>query len=335
MKAQVIHGHGRIDDIRFESNWPDPVPGPGDVVLKVKACTLNYHDIFTLRGMPGISLTMPLIMGIDVAGEVAEVGEGVEGWQCGDRVMVDPFDSQTGKLLGERMDGGLAEFVKVPSRQLIRLPPEVSFEAAAALPVAYGTAYRMMRRGRLQAGEKVFILGASGGVGTCCVQLAKLAGCQVIVAASSQEKLDKLREVGADDGVDYTRGDWVREMQGRYGKARFAGRGAGGVDVVVNFTGGDTWVPSLKCLINDGRLLTCGATAGFDPKEDIRLIWTFELNIIGSNGWMREDLERLLELVQQGKLNPVIDRVLPLQDAQEAFRLLDQRRIVGKIVVAP
>jgi len=336
MKAQVIRGHGTIEDIRFEPDWPDPVPGPGEVVLRVRACTLNYHDIFTLRGMPGISLNMPLIMGIDVAGEVADIGADVEGWQRGDRVMVDPFDPQTGKLLGERMDGGLAEYVKIAAKQLLRLPPDVSFEAAAALPVAYGTAYRMMMsRGRIQPGEKVFILGASGGVGTCCVQLAKLSGCQVVVAASSQAKLDKLREIGADDGVDYTHGDWVREMQKRYGKARFGGVGAGGMDVVVNFTGGDTWVPSLKCLTNNGRLLTCGATAGFDPKEDIRYIWTFELNIIGSNAWMREDLERLLELVQQGKLKPVIDRVLPLQETQQAFRLLEERRIVGKIVVTP
>ena len=336
MKAQVIRGHGTIEDIRFEPDWPDPVPGPGEVVLRVRACTLNYHDLFTLRGMPGISLNMPLIMGIDVAGEVADIGAGVEGWQRDDRVMVDPFDPLTGKLLGERMDGGLAEYVKIAAKQLVRLPPDVSFEAAAALPVAYGTAYRMMMsRGRIQPGEQVFILGASGGVGTCCVQLAKMTGCHVVVAASSQEKLDKLREIGADDGVDYTQGDWVREMHKRYGKARFGGAGAGGMDVVVNFTGGDTWVPSLKCLTNDGRLLTCGATVGFDPKEDIRYIWTFELNIIGSNAWMREDLERLLELVQQGKLKPVIDRILPLQEAQQAFRLLEERRIVGKIVVKP
>ena len=336
MKAQVIRDHCSIDDITYETNWPDPKPGPQDVVLKVGACTLNYHDLFTLRGMPGIRLNFPLIMGIDVAGEIAELGSDVQGWKVGDRVMVDPFDRETGVLLGERVDGGLAEYVRVPAGQLVSLPDEVSFEQAAALPVAYGTAYRMMvARGQVKAGEKVFILGASGGVGTCCVQLARLAGCTVIVAASTEEKLQKLREIGADDGVNYVTEDWVRVMQKRYGKARFGGAGAGGVDVVVNFTGGDTWVPSLKTLTNGGRLLTCGATAGFDPKEDIRYIWTFELNIMGSNAWLREDLVSLLELIRAGKLTPVIDRVLPLTEAREAFRLLDSRQIVGKIVVKP
>ncbi len=336
MKAQVIHRHGAIEDISYETSWPDPVPGPRDVVLRVGACTLNYHDLFTLRGMPGIKLNFPLIMGIDVAGEIAAIGAEVEGWRIGDRVMVDPFDRETGVLLGERVDGGLADYVRVPAAQLVALPEAVSFEQAAALPVAYGTAYRMMvARGQIKAGEKVFILGASGGVGTCCVQLARLAGCTVIVAASSDEKLQKLRELGADDGVNYATEDWVRVMQKRYGKARFGGAGAGGVDVVVNFTGGETWVPSLKTLTNGGRLLTCGATAGFDPKEDIRYIWTFELNIMGSNAWLREDLVSLIDLVRRGELKPVIDRVLPLQQAPEAFRLLETRQVVGKIVVKP
>lgn len=336
MKAQVIRAHGSIEDIQFEENWPDPVPGPGEVVLRVKACTLNYHDLFTLAGMPGIDLTFPLIMGIDVAGEVAAIGGGVTNWKVGDRVLVDPFSFKSFKLLGERMDGGLAEYVKVGAEQLVMLPGEVSFEEAAALPVAYGTAHRMMvTRGQLKAGEKVLILGASGGVGTGCVQLAKLAGCHVIVVASSDEKIAKLKELGADDGVNSKSGDWMREVQKRYGKARFADAGAGGVDVVVNFTGGDTWVPSLRCLKNDGRLLTCGATAGFDPKEDIRYIWTSELNLIGSNGWQREDLVSLLELVRNRKVVPVIDRVLPLNEAQTAFRLLQDRQVFGKVAIVP
>ena len=188
MRAQVIQGHGGVDDIRFEPEWPDPQPGPSEVVLKVKACTLNYHDLFTLRGMPGIKLNMPLIMGIDVAGEIASLGSEVNDWNVGDRVMVDPINRKLGKLLGEAMDGGLAEFVNVDASQLVALPSDVSYEQAAALPVAYGTAYRMMvSRGRIAAGETVLILGASGGVGTCCVQLAKLAGAHVIVAASSDE----------------------------------------------------------------------------------------------------------------------------------------------------
>jgi alcohol dehydrogenase len=335
MQAQVIHGHGEIDDITFEANWPDPVPDPGEVVLRVGACSLNYHDLFTLRGMPGIKLGMPLIMGIDVAGDVAALGPDVTGWKIGDRVMVDPINRKLGKLLGEAMDGGLAEQVKVSATQLIRLPDDVSYEAAAALPVAYGTAYRMMvARGRIAPGEKVLILGASGGVGTCCVQLAKLAGAHVVVAASSEDKLARLKALGADEGINYKSDDFVKEVHRRYGKPKFFG-GKSGVDVVVNFTGGDTWVPSLRCLRNDGRLLTCGATAGFGPKEDIRYIWTFELNIIGSNGWLRDDLEALLALARGGKLTPVIDQRLPLQEARAAFRRLDERAVFGKVIVAP
>jgi len=335
MQAQVIRGHGDIDDITFEANWPDPVPGAGEVVLRVGACSLNYHDLFTLRGMPGIKLGMPLIMGIDVAGDVASVGPDVPDWKVGDRVMVDPINRQLGKLLGEAMDGGLAERVKVSAAQLVPLPDDVSYEAAAALPVAYGTAYRMMlARGKIAAGEKVLILGASGGVGTCCVQLAKLAGAHVVVAASSEDKLARLKALGADDGINYKSDDFMKEVHRRYGKPRFFG-GASGMDVVVNFTGGDTWVPSLRCLRPEGRLLTCGATAGFDPKEDIRYIWTFELTIVGSNGWLREDLEALLGLVRSGKLVPVIDQRLALKDARAAFRRLDERAVFGKVILAP
>ena len=223
----------------------------------------------------------------------------------------------------------------MPANNLVRLPGEVSYEAAACLPVAYGTALRMMVTiGQVKAGEKVLILGASGGVGTCCVQLAKLAGAEVIVCTSSTEKLARLKELGADYGIDYGREDFVKWVYAKYGKPHRR-RFDGGVDVVVNFTGGDTWVPSLKTLHRQGRILTCGATAGFDPKEDLRFIWTFELNIRGSNGWMREDLIALLDLVGPGKLKAIIDRELSLSDANEAFRLLEDRAVFGKVIVKP
>jgi alcohol dehydrogenase len=189
--------------------------------------------------------------------------------------------------------------------------------------VAYGTAYRMIvTRGKIEAGEKVLILGASGGVGTCCVQLAKLAGAHVIVAASTPYKLDRLASIGADEGINYKTDDFMKVVHELFGKPRMR-KGGGGVDVVVNFTGGDTWVPSLRSLRKGGRLLTCGATAGFDPKTDIRYIWTFELDIRGSNGWERDGLLALLDLVGRQKLKPVIERVLPLSQTPEAFRLLE------------
>ena len=186
MRAMVIHEHGEIDDIVLEADYATPNPGPGEVLVRVKACTLNAHDLFTLKGMPGIKIKMPVVMGIDIAGEVAAIGDGVEDFKPGDRVVIDPLDRVKGGLIGETVDGGLAEYVNVPAYTLVPLDDEISFLDAAALPCAYGTAYRMMvTRGKIAADEKVLILGASGGVGTCCVQLAKSAGATVIAAASS------------------------------------------------------------------------------------------------------------------------------------------------------
>jgi alcohol dehydrogenase len=334
MKAAVVRQHGEVDRITIETDFPEPQAGEGEVVVDVRACSLNYHDLFTLRGMPGIKVPLPIVMGIDIAGVVGDVGPGVGGWKPGDRVLVDPINRNTGKLQGEMVNGGLAEKTRVEAHQLLPLPDDLDFELAASLPVAYGTAYRMMvTRGAVAAGEKVLILGASGGVGTCCVQLAKMAGAEVAVCASSQAKLDRLSALGADHLINYAKGDFRRQTHEIFGKPRVWG--GGGVDVVVNFTGGDTWVPSLRCLTKGGRLLTCGATAGFDPKTDIRFIWTFEQNIMGSNGWLPEDLVELMELTRTGKIEPVIDRVVPLEGVAEALAAMDRREITGKIVIKP
>jgi len=336
VRAAVIHAHGGSDAIRYEASFPDPKPGPEDVVVRVRATSLNYHDVFTRRGMPGIKVPMPCIMGLDFAGEIVETGTNVNDWKPGDRVMIDPVDRVgPGGLIGEMWHGGLAELCRVPTHHLVRLPDEVSFEQAACLPVAYGTALRMMVTiGKIKAGEKVVILGASGGVGTCCVQLAKSAGCEVIACASSPAKLEKLKALGADVLIDSTRQDFVKIIHERYGKPHRR-RFTGGVDVVVNYTGGDTWVPSLRVLHRQGRVLTCGATAGFDPKEDLRFIWTFELQILGANGWLREDLLELLDLVAQGKIKPIIDKELSLEDANKGLRLIEEREVFGKVLIKP
>jgi alcohol dehydrogenase len=337
MRAVVVYEHGGLDRLVYEPAYRDPVAGPGDVILRVRACTLNYHDVFTRRGMPGIKVPMPIILGIDVAGEIVALGPEVGGFAIGDRVLVDPIERVHGGLLGETFDGGLAERVRVPAHMLIRLPDDVGFAEAAALPVAYGTAYRMMlTRGKIRPGEKVLVLGASGGVGTCCVQLARQAGATVIACASSDEKLARLRQLGADVGINYATTDWVAECRRLFGRPRVSRRDEGGIDVVVNFTGGDTWVPSLKVMRRDGRLLTCGATAGYDPAEDLRLIWTFELNVVGSNGWSRDDILALLGLVRERKLDPVLHpERFPLERAADAMRLLDERGVYGKVVVSP
>jgi alcohol dehydrogenase len=337
MKAVVLKEHGGNEQFVFDAHYPYPVPGPGDVILRVGACTLNYHDIFTRLGMPGIKVPLPLIIGIDVAGEIVAKGPDVTDFAIGTRVVVDPIDRVNGGLMGEAFDGGFAEYLRVPAHMLVKIDDELSFAEAASIPCAYGTAYRMMMtRGRIQPGEKVFVLGASGGVGSCCVQLAKAAGATVIAAASSEEKLARLKALGADVGINYATGDWVRECQAQFGRARVGPRDQGGVDVVVNFTGGDTWTKSLRLLRKDGRILTCGATAGYDPKEDLRLIWTFELNIIGSNGWGRDDVHALLAMAREGRLKPEVHHErFPLTRAAEAMAALESRAFFGKIVIEP
>lgn len=337
MKAAVIYEHGGPGTVKYESNFADPVAQSGEVVIKVGAASLNYHDVFTRNGMPGITVPMPMIMALDLAGEIVEVGEGVEGgWKVGDRIMVDPSDRKNfGGVIGEARHGGLAEYCAIPDHHLVRLPDDVSYETAACLPVAYGTAWRMMVTiGKVKAGEKVLVLGASGGVGTCCVQLAKLAGAEVVAAASSAEKLARLKDLGADHLIDYKQEDFMKWVFTNMGKPhrRLYEKG---MDVVVNFTGGDTWVKSLRTLHRGGRVLTCGATAGYDPQEDLRFIWSYELQILGSNGWAREDLTSLLDLVRTGKLKPVVDQTYGLHQVNEAFKQLEDRKVFGKILVKP
>jgi alcohol dehydrogenase len=335
MRAVYFERHGGSEVLRY-GQFPDPEIGEDEVLVKVRACSLNYLDIFSRRGMPGIRISLPSITGGDCAGEVARLGARVRGWSVGQRVMIDPVyrDAKSGvfKMLGENCRGALAEYCAVHESQLIAIPDAVSDEDAACLPVAYGTSHRMLiTRGRIQPGEKILILGASGGVGTSSLLLAKMCGAHVIAAAGSDEKCARLRELGADETVNYSTTDFREYCRSTTGGML---RG-GGYDVVINFTGGDTWAPSLRCLRLGGRLLTCGATAGFDPPTDIRYIWTGELNVLGSNGWARGDLLRLLELVEAGALRPVIDRVMPLREGIEACRLLEERRFFGKIVVKP
>jgi NADPH:quinone reductase-like Zn-dependent oxidoreductase len=335
MKAAVIYEHGGPGSIRVENSYPDPVAAEDEVLLRVKAATMNYHDIFTRKGMPGIKVPMPCIMGIDFAGVIEKVGAGVSGWKPGDAVMVNPYDKKRG-LMGEMRPGGFAELCAVRAELLIRMPEGMDFAAAAALPAAYGTAQRLLHsNGAIKAGERILILGASGGVGTGCVQLAKLAGCEVAVCASTDDKLERLKALGADVLINYKTQDFVEEVYRHYGRPHRSSMEKG-VDVVVNFTGGDTWVPSLKTLHRQGRLITCGATAGFNPVEDIRYIWAKELRIIGSNGWTHEDLLTLMALVQKGLLKPVLhDKIVPLEDINEAFRLLEEREAFGKVLVRP
>jgi len=334
MRALLLRQHGGLENLEVVDDHPKPKAVEGHVVIRVKASSFNYHDVFTVKGMPGIKVPLPVIIGLDMAGDIAEIGPGVSGWKEGDAVLVNPLNKKKG-LMGEMLDGGMAEYCLVAADQLIRMPKGVTYAEAASLPVAYGTAHRMLVTHKtVKKGDRVLILGASGGVGTGSVILAKLLGAEVIACASSDEKLARLKELGADEVIDYTKVDWSKWAVEKYGKPQRRSYD-GGVDVVVNFTGGDTWVPSLRCLKRGGKVLVCGATAGYDPKEDLRYIWSFELQIIGSNSFYDDNLSALMEMIKSGEMKPVIDTVVPLEGAAEALRLIQDRKVIGKVIVEP
>ncbi len=334
MKAVVLHEHGGLEKLQYVTDFPDPVVIEGHVVIRVGATSFNYHDVFTVRGMPGIKVPMPMIIGLDLAGEILEIGAGVTGWNKGDRVLVNPLNKKKG-LMGEMMHGGLAEKCLVAADQLIAMPTDVSYEQAASLPVAYGTAHRMIiTHNTIKKGDKVLVLGASGGVGTGCVLLAKQLGAEVIACASSDDKIQRLKDLGADHVINYKTMDFSKWAVEKFGKPQRRNY-EGGVDVVINFTGGDTWGPTLRCVKRGGKILVCGATAGYDPKEDLRYVWSFELQIIGSNSFYDENLKALMDMIQQGTMKPVIDEVLPLERAAEGLRLIENREVFGKVIIKP
>jgi alcohol dehydrogenase len=334
MKALLLSQHGDLSELKVVYDFPRPQVIEGHVVIRVGASSFNYHDVFTVRGMPGIKVPLPVIIGLDMAGEIVDVGAGVEGWAPGDRVLVNPLNKKKG-LMGEMLNGGMAEYCLVSSDQLIRMPDQVTFEEAASLPVAYGTAHRMIvTHNTIKKGDKVLVLGASGGVGTGCVILAKLLGAEVIACAGGEDKMARLKDLGADHVINYKDVDFSKWAIEKYGKPQRRSN-EGGVDVVINFTGGDTWVPSLKCIKRGGRLLVCGATAGHDPKEDLRYIWSFEINVMGSNSFYDDNLSALMTLIQEGKMKPVIDKVLPLEQAAEGLAMIQDRKVLGKVVIVP
>jgi alcohol dehydrogenase len=334
MKALVLRKHGSLDDLEVVDHHPLPRATEGHAVIRVRASSFNYHDVFTMRGMPGIKVPLPVVIGLDMAGEISEIGAGVTGWKTGDRVLVNPLNKKKG-LMGEMLDGGMAEYCLVSADQLVSMPEGVSFAEAASLPVAYGTAHRMIvTHNTVKHGDRVLILGASGGVGTGCVILCKLLGAEVVACTSSPQKMEALKTLGADEVINVKETDFSKWAVEKYGKPQRRSY-EGGVDVVINFTGGDTWGPTLRCVKRGGKILVCGATAGYDPKEDLRYIWTFELQIIGSNSYYDDNLKALMALIGEGRFKPVIDKVLTLDQAREGLRLIADREVIGKVVVTP
>lgn len=334
MRAMMFEAHGGLDRLQ-RGTLPDPVVGQGQCLVSVRAVSLNGFDPMVLRSIPGLKTPLPMVPGADIAGEILELGPDVDRtrWAVGQRVGILP--NQDDGMLGETKRGGMCEYLAVDQDYLVAIPDGVNDVAAACLPTAYATAHRMLYvRGDVQPGERVLILGATGGVGTAAVQLAKLRGAVVIACAGSADKAAKLLEAGADHVIDTSREDFVAWVIDRYGKPKVHGP-TGGVDVCVNYIGGESWAKCFRAVRRGGRILTCGATAGYDPKTDLRYIWSFEQTILGSNGWDRADHEALLDMMAADRFRPIVDSVRPFSDVAAALQDQIERRFFGKIVLIP
>ena len=342
MKAAIFKQHGGPEVLEY-ADVPDPRIRADEVLVEVKACALNHLDIFVRGGLPGIEIPLPHILGNDIAGVVREVGELVTWAKPGDEVMVNPGVScghcdaclsgqdnlcREYDMIGYRRNGGYAELVAVPGVNVIPKPAQLSWEEAAALPLVTVTAWHMLvTRVNVQPGETVLVHAAGSGVGSIAIQIAKLRGARVITTASTGEKLEKARELGADVTINYTQADWPKEVR------RLTDRK--GVDVVVEHTGAETWPGSITSLKNNGRLVTCGATSGYDARTDLRQVFFRHLTILGSFMGSKAELLEAMKFVREGKIRAVVDRVLPLSEARQAHELIENRAQFGKVVLKP
>ena len=334
MKAVMFDAHGGIDRLQYR-DCAVPVPAPDEVLVRLHAVALNGFDPMVLRGLPTLPCPLPMIPCSDGAGEIVRCGEAVDRrrWPVGQRVSIVPVRPGQG-VMGETLPGLAAEYRAVPQSALLPMPEALSYVDAACLPTAYGTAHHMMvSRAKVARGERVLILGAAGGVGTACVQLARLAGAEVIACATSDAALRKLEALAAHHVIDTSRQDVLAEVIRRFGKPSVWG--GGGVDVVVNYLGGETWGRSLACLCRGGRLVTCGASAGPEVTTDLRFVWSLEIDIIGSNGWDVDDQAKVLGLVADKRLSPVVHSVRPLSEYANALQELMDGAVIGKSVLEP
>jgi NADPH:quinone reductase-like Zn-dependent oxidoreductase len=323
VKAVRIHEDGGPEVLRYE-DAPDPVPGPGEVLISLRAASLNHLDIWLRRGLP--SAPKPRILGADGAGVVAALGEGASRFREGDAVVVNPGLDDGARIVGEHMDGTHAELIALPEDYVHPVPDALSFEEAAAFPLVFQTAYRMLvTRAGLREGEWVLVWGIGGGVATASFQVAKALGARVIVTSSSDEKLARARELGADATVNHADGgvaEAVREATGGHG-----------ADVVVEHVGEATWKTSLQVAANGGRVAVCGATSGPNPPANLHRIWWKQLTILGSTMGTREDFAAVYELVASGRARPIVDRAFPLAEAAAAHEHLEAGRQLGKVVL--
>jgi NADPH:quinone reductase-like Zn-dependent oxidoreductase len=340
VKAVVLHQHGGPEVLKY-SDAPEPAIGARDVLVRVRACALNHLDLWVRAGLPNVPIPLPHIPGSDVAGEVAEIGADVTNVRVGQRVLLAPgvtcgkcpaclagLDNRCRQFtnLGYLIDGGCAEFVRVPEVNCMPYPDNLFFEEAAAVPLVFQTAWHMLiGRAELQPGEDVLIMGAGSGVGTAAIQIAKFFGARVIATAGTDEKLAKGRELGADHLINH-KSQKIREEVRRI-------TGKRGVDVVFEHVGTATWDDSVASLAPSGRLVTCGATTGYDAKIDLRFLFSRQLSLMGSYMGTKSELLIVLKLVAAGKLKPVIDRVFPLAEAAAAHAYLESGQQFGKVVL--
>src|SRR2546428_12269894 len=341
MKAVIFRSHGGPEVLEYVTDFGEPVLGPGDVLVRVRACALNHPDLVVREGMPCRKRRLPHVLGSDVGAEIARVGDDVDDREVDERVVVNPGLTcgeceycirgedplcVDYKILGEHVQGGYAEYVVVPARNVARLPTDFSFESAAAAPLTFGTAWRLLiTKARVRPGEEVLILGAGAGGSTAAIQIAKLAGCTVFTTSSSEEKLKKAKDLGADVLINYTAVPWSQAVWELTGKRV--------VGVVLDHVGTATFKDSLRSLRKGGRLVTPGATSGPIAELDIRYLYWRQLTVMGSTMSTQKEFEDVMKLIFMGRLKPVVDRVFPLQEAREAHEYLEKGAQFGKVVL--
>jgi NADPH:quinone reductase-like Zn-dependent oxidoreductase len=324
VKAIRIHEDGGPEVLRFE-DVEDPVAGPGEVLIRLRAASLNHLDIWTRRGLP--SVPKPRILGADGAGIVETVGDGADSFQPGDRVLINPGLENGARIVGEHMDGTHAELIAVPAENVYPIPESLSFEEAAAFPLVFETAYRMLvTKARLQEGDWVLVWGIGSGVGSAAFVIAKALGARTIVTSSSSEKLERARELGADAAANHADEEVANIVKEATGGA--------GVNVVVEHVGEATWKTSLQAAGPNARIVVCGATSGPNPPAQLHRIWWKQLEIYGSTMGTTEDFEGVYELVASGAAKPIVDRVFALEDAAAAHEYLEAGKQFGKVVLS-
>lgn len=341
MRAAYLNAHGGEEVIEI-GEVPTPEPGPGEVRVKVKIAALNHLDVWVRKGMPGLKLKYPHVLGGDAAGVVDKIGAGVLRVKQGESVIVHPglscracefclggWESLCAeyKILGEHVSGTHAEYVVVPEANVFHQPSNITFEEAAAIPLVYTTAWQMLvRRAQIQPGEKVVVHAAGSGVGSAAIQIAKLFGAEIIATAGSRAKLELARELGAQHTINYAEGDWVKALR------ELAPRGA---DVIFDHLGQDYWEQNIRATRSGGRIVVCGATTGHEAKTDLRHVFYRQIQILGSTMGSKGDFQTILRHVARGTLKGVVDRSFPLKDARQAHQRIERRESVGKVLLVP